>query len=180
MKNCFHINTERLTLKPLGREYLETTILYAMDYENTKYMCNLPNETVGETEDFLTGVENEWKKEKPDFLEFAILYHDIHIGAVSVHLENDTGEMGWIINKGYWGNGYAYEAAKALMNYAKTELKITRFLAHCDTENIASYKLMEKLGMRRTGEWGGRRNKSASEDSMEYQYELDKSSVLIK
>lgn len=45
-------------------------------------------------------------------------------------------------------------------------------IAHCDRENIASYKTMEKLGMVRTGEWGGRRNKSASQDSYEYQYEL--------
>lgn len=31
---------------------------------------------------------------------------------------------------------------------------------------------MEKLGMARTGEWGGRRNKSALQDTFEYQYEL--------
>lgn len=117
-------------------------------------------------------VENEWKKEKPKFLEFAILYNDIHIGAVGVYFEKDTGELGWIINKSYWGNGFAYEAAKALIDYTKTEIKVSHFMAHCDTENIASYKLMERLGMSRTGEWGGRRNKSASEDSLEYQYEL--------
>ncbi len=54
----------------------------------------------------------------------------------------------------------------------KSEIKVNHFLAHCDTENIASYKVMEKLGMSRTGEWGGRRNKSAVKDSSEYQYEL--------
>lgn len=168
----FEIITERLVLKPLGKKYLKSTIQYAMDYENTKFMCYLPDETVEEAEEFLADVENEWKKEKPKFLEFAIIYNDIHIGAVSVYFENDTGELGWIINKHYWGNGFAYEAARALIDYAKTEFKVNRFLAYCDTENIASYKLMEKLGMRRTGEWGGRRNKSASEDSFEYQYEL--------
>lgn len=80
------------------------------------------------------------------------IYNDIHIGAVSVYFENDTGELGWMINKNYWGNGFAYEAAKALIYYTKTEIKVNRFLAHCDTENIASYKVMEKLGMSRTGE----------------------------
>ena len=114
------INTENLVLKPLGKKYLNSTIQYAMDYENTKYMCHLPDETVGEAEEFLANVENEWKKEQPKFLEFAIIYNDIHIGAVSVYFENDAGE----------------------------------------------------LGMSRTGERGGRRNKSASEDSLEYQYEF--------
>lgn len=168
----FEIKTERLVLKPLGRKYLKSAVQYAMDYENTKYMCHLPNETVEETEGFLTNVENEWKKEKPTFLEFAIIYNDVHIGAVSVYFENDTGELGWIINKGYWGNGFACEAAKALINYVKAKIKVSRFLAHCDTENAASYRVMEKLGMSRTGELGGRRNRSASEDSLEYQYEL--------
>lgn len=168
----FVINTERLVLKPLGKEYLKSTIQYSMDYENTKYMCHLPNETVEEAEAFLANVEKEWRKEQPEFLEFAITYNDIHIGAVSVYFENDTGELGWIINKNYWGNGFAYEAANALIHYTKTEIKVSHFMAHCDTENIASYKVMEKLGMIRTGEWGGRRNRFASKDSLEYQYEL--------
>ena len=90
-----------------------------------------------------------------------------------MYFENGTGEVGWIINKNYWRNGFAYEAAKALIQYVKTETKVNHFLAHCDTENIASYKVMEKLGMVRTGEWGGRRNRSASEDSREYRYELN-------
>lgn len=77
----FEISTEHLVLKPLGKKYLKSTILYAMDYENTKYMCHLPDETVEEVEDFLANVENEWKKEQPKFLEFAIIYNDIHIGA---------------------------------------------------------------------------------------------------
>lgn len=168
----FEISTERLVLKPLGKNYLKSTVQYALDYENTKYMCHLPNETVEETEKFLADAEDEWKKEQPEFLEFAIIYHDIHIGAVSVYFEQDAGELGWIINKNYWGNGFAYEAAKALIDYAKAEIKISHFLAHCDAKNIASYKVMEKLGMSKTGEWGGRRNRSASEDSLEYQYEL--------
>lgn len=170
--NDLKINTKRLVLKPLGKKYLKSAIQYTMDYENTKFMCHLPDETVKETEEFLATVEKEWKKEKPQFLEFAIVYNDMHIGAVSVYFESGTGELGWIINKSYWGNGFAYEAAKALIDYTKTEIKVSHFQAHCDSENIASYKVMEKLGMSRTGEWGGRRNKSALEDSLEYQYEL--------
>lgn len=168
----FEIKTGRLVLKPLGKSYLNSTIRYAMDYENTKFMCYLPDETVEEAEEFLTNVENEWKKEEPQFLEFAVIYDDEHIGAVSMYFENDAGELGWIIHKDHWGNGFAYEAAKALIDYVKSEIKVNHFLAHCDTENIASYKVMEKLGMSRTGEWGGRRNKSAVKDSSEYQYEL--------
>ena len=145
------ISTERLLLKPLGSEYVQTVNSYAMDLENTKYMCRLPNKNLEETADFLKNIDVEWKKEQPEFYEFAILYESGHIGAVSIYFENGMGELGWILNKKYWGKGFAYEAA---------------------TENIASYRVMEKLGMVRTGQWGGRRNRSASRDSFEYRYEL--------
>ena len=64
MMENLEINTERLVLKPLGKKYLKSTIQYAMDYENTKYMCHLPDETVEEAEEFLANVEKEWKKEQ--------------------------------------------------------------------------------------------------------------------
>lgn len=166
------ISTERLLLKPLGSEYVQTVNSYAMDLENTKYMCRLPNKNLEETADFLKNIDVEWKKEQPEFYEFAILYESGHIGAVSIYFENGMGELGWILNKKYWGKGFAYEAAKALIKYFIDNMGTTHFIAHCDTENIASYRVMEKLGMVRTGQWGGRRNRSASRDSFEYRYEL--------
>ncbi len=75
------IKTERLTLKPLGSEYLDTGNAYAMDYENTKYMCRLPNENEEETAAFLAEVDAEWAKEKPEFYEFAMIYQKEQIGA---------------------------------------------------------------------------------------------------
>lgn len=166
------IETERLLLKPLRSEYLVTVNAYAMDYENTKYMCRLPNESEEETVTFLAGVDAEWAKEEPAFYEFAILYHNEHIGAVGIYFENGIGELAWIINKKYWRNGFAYEAAQALVSYFTEHMGMTHFIARCDTENVASYKVMEKLGMTRTGKYGGRRNRAAAEDSFEYQYEL--------
>ena len=166
------ITTERLQLQPLGSEYLESVNDYAMDYENTKYMCRMPNERIEETANFLQNVDVEWAKEKPEFYEFAILYEGEHIGAVGIYFENGIGEIGWIINKKYWRNGFAFEAAQALVRYFIDYMGTTHFIAHCDTENTASYKVMEKLGMVKTGEYGGRRNRAAVQDSNEYRYEL--------
>ncbi len=168
----FEVMTERLLLKPLGSEYFQTVKEYSLDYDNTRYMCCLPNESEEEAADFLRGVDAEWDKERPGFYEFAILYGGIHIGAVSIYNEEGMGELGWILNKKYWGKGFAYEAAQALVDYFADHMGMSHFIAHCDTENAASYRVMEKLGMVRTGEWGGRRNRSASEDTFEYRYEL--------
>lgn len=170
MKNI-EISTGRLLLKPLSSEYLQTVIEYAMDSE-IMYMVYLPNESIYETISYLRSVDLEWEKEDPEFYEFAIIYQNNHIGAISVNFENGIGELGWTINKKYRGNGFAYEAAEALVKYFAANFGTTHFVAHCDTENIASYKTMEKLGMIRTDEYGGRRNRRASHDSFEYKYEL--------
>jgi len=167
------IKTERLVLKPLGTKYIDTVNEYALDMENTKYMCFLPNKDAEETKAFLQRVDAEWQKEHPSFYEFAIFCNDTHIGAVSVSYEEGKGELGWILNKKYWGNGFAYEAAKAVMEFSFRQDGINHFIAHCDAENSASFKTMEKLGMVKTGEYGGRRNRSASEDSTEYRYETE-------
>lgn len=165
------LSTERLALKPLGTQYLETTAQYAQDPENARYMCFLPNRDSAETLAFLQKVEEEWNKEDPAFYEFAILYGGKHIGAVSLYFENGLGELGWIIRKDHWGQGFAAEAAQALIVYFSSH-GCRHFIAHCDTRNTASVRVMEKLGMTRTGVNGGRKNRNAAEESQEYQYEL--------
>lgn len=162
------INTKRLTLKPLGMKYLETVHEYASDIENTRYMIYLPNQTLGETIDFLQKADNEWMKSAPSLYEFALLFNNLHIGAISIErLDDSSWELGWIINKKYWKQGFAYEAAAALLDYSAKELNIKHFVAHCDSENIASYKTMEKLGMSRTAAYGGRKNKASEEERIE-------------
>ena len=132
----------------------------------------LPKRNSEETLDFLKNVEAEWNKKRPCFYEFAMLYQERHVGAVSVYFENGMGELGWIVNKQYWGKGFAYEAAKAVIQYFAANMGTTHFIAHCDTDNIASYKIMEKLGMIRIGKYGGRKNRAADHASFEFQYDM--------
>ncbi len=165
------IRTERLVLRPLGTEYLQTFCEFALDVENTKYMCFFPKEDSEEALHFLQDAEREWEKERPAFVEFAMLYEGRHIGTATVYFEEGFGELAWLVNRKYWGNGFAYEAAKALIAYTKSTYGTTRFHACCDSENVASYKTMEKLGMTKIGECT-RRNRAATQDSLEYQYEM--------
>ena len=89
----FEIQTDRLLIKPLGPEYLDSTNEYAMNLENTKYMMYLPNDTSDETKMFLKNVEIEWSKENPSFYEFALIFKKKHIGGVSVYIEDGVGEI---------------------------------------------------------------------------------------
>jgi ribosomal-protein-alanine N-acetyltransferase len=60
-------------------------------------------------------------------------------------------EMGYQLARSAWGQGYATEAACALLTIAFDEAGLHRVWAQCDTENAASWRVMEKLGMRREG-----------------------------
>lgn len=176
------IKTNRLILCPLGIRYLESTHEYASDREATKYMMFLPNDTMEETEDFLKNADAEWNKQSPEFYEFAVLLNHRHIGAVSLYLDErrTTGEFGWILHRDFWRQGITTEAVEALLDYSVNVLGIRHFIAHCDSENIASYKVMEKLGMVKTGCNGGRKNKSSDEERNEYLYELQIDSLESK
>lgn len=60
-----------------------------------------------------------------------------------------THEVGWVIGRPHQGRGYATEAARALLRHAFETLGCHRVLATCQPENPASWRVMEKLGMRR-------------------------------
>lgn len=60
-------------------------------------------------------------------------------------------ELGYIFNPAYQGNGYCTEAARALVGYAFANLGTHRVSAYCDPRNEPSWRVLEKLGMRREG-----------------------------
>lgn len=61
--------------------------------------------------------------------------------------EHSNAVLGYVINRSYWGNGYATEAANELLKYGFQTLQLHRIEAHCDIDNLASEKVMKKLGM---------------------------------
>jgi ribosomal-protein-alanine N-acetyltransferase len=62
-----------------------------------------------------------------------------------------TWEIGYIFNPAYQNKGYASEAARALVDYAFTKLGAHRVIGYCNPENIPSWKVLEKCGMKREG-----------------------------
>lgn len=167
------IKTQRLTLEPLGMKHLDSTHRYASDLDLTRLMVFLPVNDIAETGRYLRRCEAEMKKEHPEFMEFAVMLGDEQIGSVSVYLEeNGTAwELGWIIAPGFHGKGYGVEAARGLMEYCRAN-GISRFIAHCDSENAASRRVMEKLGMKLRSVSHGRKNRSSDELRDECLYEI--------
>jgi len=60
---------------------------------------------------------------------------------------DDNLELGWRFHQKYWGNGYATESAKAVMQALRQQKGITNFAAIADKDNHASINIMKKIGM---------------------------------
>jgi RimJ/RimL family protein N-acetyltransferase len=58
-------------------------------------------------------------------------------------------EIGWVLSPGHQGYGYATEAVRALLSVCFDDLKLRRVVAHAFADNEASWRLMERVGMRR-------------------------------
>lgn len=60
-------------------------------------------------------------------------------------------DIGFAFLPEYLGKGYGYEAASAMLEYALTDLKLEKVLGFTVDYNVASIKLLEKLGLKNVG-----------------------------
>ena len=91
-----------------------------------------------------------------------------NLGRWAVHTKTNNEFIGWCglkwiketneIDLGYrfkpaaWGKGYATEAAQHTLNYGLQQLQLKKIVAHAHIDNIASQKVLEKIGMQFVGE----------------------------
>ena len=153
------IETERLIMRPLllkdfeavKKCYLDPRML---DYEEKEYSSekNLKEE--------LERAEKCWMLPNLSLCHFAICLKETeeiigHLPLMNTdayeseeNCEDQTGHsIGWGIAYEYQKQGYATEAAKAVVEWAKSFLKMNRLWAYADKENKASIHVMKKLGM---------------------------------
>ena len=68
---------------------------------------------------------------------------------VTEHAKQVQADLGWALHPDHTGHGYATEAVSELMRIAFEDLGLRRVTANCFADNEASWRLMERLGMRR-------------------------------
>lgn len=69
------------------------------------------------------------------------------IGVIEIRLSPPTADFGYIIGEAFWGKGYTTEAARAVVDWARTLPDIHRIWATCHPDNHASAAVLRKAGL---------------------------------
>ena len=137
------METNRLILKKYDATDLQDLYEYLSDPDVVKFEPHKPMTKEG-TEENLA-----WRIRTDEMI--AVELKENHRMIENIYLEKkdfDSLELGYVFNKTYWGKGYAYESATALVELAFSQ-GIHRIYAECDPINTASWKLLEKLGFQK-------------------------------
>lgn len=142
--------TERCYLEKIGQRHRDDIFEYASDSETTRFMSWPIHQTMDNTDFFIDLCREQY--EKGIELDFAIVLkkNDKMIGTAGMVLEGsepDVREIGYIINKKYWGQGIVPEIGRYLMKIGFGEMGLKAIYAHCHPENNQSERVMQKLGM---------------------------------
>ena len=144
----FPIDTRRLQIRHFTPDDWQAVHAYTSDAEVMTYILDWGGPLAEEqTQKFVA--ENTGEEARA----FALILRseDRLIGHMLFHpwYGPRTYEVGWVLHRHYHGQGYATEAAAALLRYGFETLRLHRVIATCQPQNVPSYRVMEKLGMRR-------------------------------
>lgn len=147
------IETQRLILRPLTVADAPDVFEWVGDPEVNRWMPYPLYESVDQARAWIARL-------RPEDHEFGFQLRDggkvIGAGSVKWVEEQRAGELGYNLNRAWWGRGYATEAAKALLGWARDALGIRDFVASHAVANAASGNVIRKCGFQfeRYGQYG--------------------------
>lgn len=145
-------------------------LAYVNDREWAEYQVNISPEPYTR-EDIETLVDmfshpEYWEKGHPDLPAasngagllriFAVVLEAKVIGEIALNRReqdrlNERIEIAYTLSRAYWNRGFTTEAARAVMDWCFRHYPVHRLYAWCDPRNTGSWRVMEKLGMKREG-----------------------------
>ena len=144
-----------LVLRPPAREDLEQVLVWRNRPEVTRWLLRTTVDPEAFTRAWLDSVED------PHQHTVVALLDGVVVGTGSLEVRDgigqfdgdawrrSEGELGYLIDPDHAGRGFATAIAGAILELAFTELGLHRVTAGCFADNVASWRVMEKLGMRR-------------------------------
>jgi RimJ/RimL family protein N-acetyltransferase len=153
MTAALPIITERLVLRPFDRGDLEPVLDYHSLPDVQRYLDWKARDRI-EARQALDQLRKETIIQRPgDTLSLAIVRQSDSrlVGQVSLRWSDATAqqaELRFVLNAPFRGNGYATEAARAVMDFGFDHYRFHRVFARVDGRNVRSARLLKGLGMR--------------------------------
>ena len=168
------LETERLRLRPFTEADRPLILRIASDPDTTKYLYfwgRIGSTPESDTRRYLEYALGRWRETPIRAWEYCVTLKETGeaIGQGSVEWWQDipgSAEIGWILLPEHRGKGYATEMGRELIRAAFEVMDAQNVITHCDARNAASYRVMERLGMKLDGiEKGARPAKNAEESN---------------
>lgn len=153
-KSIPQLETERLILRKICKSDLSDVYDYASCDEVTKYLLWYPHPDIRFTKRYLSIVDVKYKD--GTFYDWGIIDKQTGrmigtCGFTTLDSENNAGQIGYVLNRKFWGQGIASEAARAVITFGFEFLGLNRIEAKYIVENAASKRVLEKCSMRFEG-----------------------------
>ncbi len=150
------MRTERLTLRPATADDAEATWAYRRLHSVGEWLTEIPSDEEAYRATFAAPAR---------LAATVIVEHDGEVvGDLMLRVEDAwaqaevadpakgaQAELGWVLDPAHTGHGYATEAVRALVAHCFDELGVRRVVANCFLANDTSWRLMDRVGMRREG-----------------------------
>ncbi|MBW4721301.1 GNAT family N-acetyltransferase [Saccharothrix obliqua] len=151
-KPSYPIRTERLLLRPFTAG--DQAVLYSWQSREDvmRYLYGGPKTPEESAESLARKLAVTWPEKEGEHLSLAVERDGVVIGETVLkwlHEEFRQGEIGYVLHPDHHGRGYATEASRAMLALGFDNLGLHRIVASCDAFNEPSWRVMERLGMRR-------------------------------
>src|SRR6185312_7043843 len=146
--------TPRLTLRPLAARDVDAVFAMMSDDETMRFWdwpAFKDRETVAEV---IAAQLEDMKDGNALYWAVSLTPEGTAIGSCDlsdIDRHHARAEIGFLFNRSHWRNGYAREAMDAAMQYGFDDLNLRRLWARFHIGNMASQRLLERLGFSREG-----------------------------
>jgi ribosomal-protein-alanine N-acetyltransferase len=144
------IETERLRLRKIRLEDVDDVYEYTRDPEVARHTSWPPHGSREVSAGFVASLVEDYAKGElaPWGVELKAEGKLLGTcGFIAWHARHRKAEIGYAMHRGYWGRGLMTEAVRAVVDFGFERMALHRVEALCDTDNVGSYRVMEKAGM---------------------------------
>jgi ribosomal-protein-alanine N-acetyltransferase len=142
------VETQRLVLQRLRYEDAEEIFYsYATKPEATRYLSWKTHESIEDTRAFLRYAVEGWTWGTDYSFSIRMKGTNLFIGSFGVINDKGKLQFGYVISPSRWGQGFATEAVKAMMDILRELDNVFRIGTFVDAENIASQKVLRRAGL---------------------------------